>query len=44
MPFVIYTGYGDLEDGCHAGVVVRKPATAQTIINSLTELLKLPLT
>lgn len=42
VPFVIYTGYGDL-DGCNASAVVRKPATAQTIINSLAKLLNLPL-
>jgi DNA-binding response OmpR family regulator len=44
VPFVIYTGYGALEDGCNASAVVRKPAAAQTIINCLAELLKLPLT
>ncbi len=44
VPFVIYTGYGSLNNGCNMGVIVRKPATAQTIINILAEVLNLPLT
>lgn len=43
VPFVIYAGYGKLDDGSKLGVVVRKPATAQTILKKLAELLNLPL-
>lgn len=43
VPFMVYTGYGNLDEEFKQGVVVRKPASAQTILSKLAELLKLQL-
>ena len=43
VPLMVYTGYGNLDEEFKQGVVVRKPASAQTILSKLAELLKLQL-
>jgi DNA-binding response OmpR family regulator len=39
IPFVIYTGYAEVPAACRAGVVVPKPATPDTLLRTLAELL-----
>jgi DNA-binding NtrC family response regulator len=40
VPFVVYTGYDDVHDACRAGVLVQKPALPQTLVMTLSQLLK----
>jgi DNA-binding NtrC family response regulator len=40
VPFVVYTGYGEVHDACRAGVLVQKPALPQTLLITVAQLLK----
>ena len=40
IPFIVYTGFRELPDPCKHGVIVRKPAQSQTILESLAKLLR----
>jgi CheY-like chemotaxis protein len=39
IPFVIYTGYSEVPAACRAGVIVPKPATPDTLLGALAQLL-----
>jgi DNA-binding response OmpR family regulator len=39
VPFVIYTGYGEVPAACRNGIVVQKPAPPHTLLAALTQLL-----
>ena len=39
VPYVLYTGYEQADDGCASITVVRKPATAQEIVAAVEQLL-----
>jgi DNA-binding response OmpR family regulator len=38
-PFVIYTGYTEVPAACRAGVIVPKPATPDTLLGALAQML-----
>lgn len=40
IPFVLYTGYPDMPEGCHMGVHLMKPATAQALVETVTKLFR----
>jgi DNA-binding response OmpR family regulator len=42
IPFVIYTGYAQVSPACSGGIVVQKPATPQTLLAALTQILASP--
>jgi CheY-like chemotaxis protein len=39
IPFVIYTGYAEVRGACVAGVLVRKPALPETLIETVAQML-----
>jgi CheY-like chemotaxis protein len=39
IPFVIYTGYAEVPAACHGGVIVSKPATPDTLLGALAQML-----
>lgn len=40
IPFVVYTGYDQVHEACLAGVLVRKPAVPDTLVNAVAQLLE----
>jgi DNA-binding response OmpR family regulator len=42
IPFMYYTGYGDLDEGSSGPPVVTKPASAEALITTIAQLLNLP--
>lgn len=39
IPFIVYTGYADAPSACRAGAIVRKPATPESLLAALAQLL-----
>ena len=39
IPFVIYSGYGDVPNGCEPGVIVEKPAESKVLLRALAQVL-----
>ena len=39
IPFVTYTGYGDIEGACSAGAHVAKPANTSVLVSTVASLL-----
>ena len=39
IPFVLHTGYQHLNEACHAGVLVPKPATPAELVSTVARLL-----
>ena len=42
VPFMFYTGYGDLQESFPQAVVVQKPASADTLLTALATLVMTP--
>ena len=42
IPFMYYTGYDDIDEGRSGAPVVTKPASAQTLIATVAQLLAVP--
>jgi CheY-like chemotaxis protein len=39
VPYVIYSGYSHVEEACHSGLVVPKPARPEALIDALSKAL-----
>ena len=40
IPFVVFTGYDEVPETCRAGVLVRKPARPETLLETVAQLLE----
>ena len=40
IPFIVYTGYDQVNDACRAGVIVAKPAAPDILLVTLAQMLR----